>query len=555
MRVLKWLSILVVVAMLAAACGATPEPQVVKQVVTEVVEKTVIETVIVQGTAEVVEKEVVVTATPAPTTAPPSEPVPGGTLTISLGEDFVTFDPYYDEQNDFFKAPIFEAPLRVNLSVGFEPWLAESYEVSPDGLAVTLKMRKGVMFHNGREVKADDVVWSVERALDAEKGYHLSDRFTTCTGATKLDDYTVQINYSVNANSALDGISRLYLFPREAEATIGTVPVGTGPFKFEEWLPGDHLTLVKFEDYRQEGMPYLDKVVVKPIPDVQARMVNLLAGSIDGLWGVPLADVALLKQAPGVVVGANEIGGGFYTLIMNVKVPPFDNQLVRQALQYATDRDKINQLAFSGEGNMIVIPRAPTSWAYPEQFANYYTYDPEKAKQLLAEAGFPDGFKTRMLVRGTSGLYLDICQVWQQDLAQIGVEVELLPTDLPQFWPAFIGSQFDIAIQATGDSTVDPSGLFEGAACCRPFRNFAGITDNTTWFPGYKQVIEAARKELDQAKRKTLYDQAIDTMMDQAWTIPIAWYQTIYALKDRIQGFETIDSDGQMYLHDVWLMP
>jgi ABC-type transport system substrate-binding protein len=229
--------------------------------------------------------------------------------------------------------------------------------------------------------------------------------------------------------------------------------------------------------------------------------------------------------------------------------------LVRQALQYATDRDKINQLAFSGEGNMIVIPRAPTSWAYPEQFANYYTYDPEKAKQLLAEAGFPDGFKTRMLVRGTSGLYLDICQVWQQDLAQIGVEVELLPTDLPQFWPAFIGSQFDIAIQATGDSTVDPSGLFEGAACCRPFRNFAGITDNTTWFPGYKQVIEAARKELDQAKRKTLYDQAIDTMMDQAWTIPIAWYQTIYALKDRIQGFETIDSDGQMYLHDVWLMP
>ena len=555
MRVLKWLSILVVVAMLAAACGATPEPQVVKQVVTEVVEKTVIETVIVQGTAEVVEKEVVVTATPAPTTAPPSEPVPGGTLTISLGEDFVTFDPYYDEQNDFFKAPIFEAPLRVNLSVGFEPWLAESYEVSPDGLAVTLKMRKGVMFHNGREVKADDVVWSVERALDAEKGYHLSDRFTNCTGATKLDDYTVQINYSVNANSALDGISRLYLFPREAEATIGTVPVGTGPFKFEEWLPGDHLTLVKFEDYRQEGMPYLDKVVVKPIPDVQARMVNLLAGSIDGLWGVPLADVALLKQAPGVVVGANEIGGGFYTLIMNVKVPPFDNQLVRQALQYATDRDKINQLAFSGEGNMIVIPRAPTSWAYPEQFANYYTYDPEKAKQLLAEAGFPDGFKTRMLVRGTSGLYLDICQVWQQDLAQIGVEVELLPTDLPQFWPAFIGSQFDIAIQATGDSTVDPSGLFEGAACCRPFRNFAGITDNTTWFPGYKQVIEAARKELDQAKRKTLYDQAIDTMMDQAWTIPIAWYQTIYALKDRIQGFETIDSDGQMYLHDVWLMP
>jgi ABC-type transport system substrate-binding protein len=561
MRTLKWLLILVIAATLIAGCGTTPTPQVVKEVVTEVVEKEVLVTKEVEKEVVVtkeVEKqvEVVVTATPEPEATQPSEPVPGGKLTISLGEDFVTFDPYYDEQNDFFKAPMFEAPLRVNQNTGgFEPWLAESYEVSADGLSVTLHLRKGIKFHNGRELTADDVVWSVERALDAEKGYHLSDRFANCTGAVKVDDYTVQVNYSINATSSLDGIARLYMFPKEAEATIGTVPVGTGPFKYVEWIPGDHLTLAKFEDYWQEGKPYIDEIVVKPIPDVQARQVNLLAGAVDGIWGIQPADVALLESVPGITVGHSQGGGGFVAFIMNVKRSPFENQKVRQALQYATDRDKINQLAMSGEGEMIMIPRAPSSWAYSEEADKMYTYDPEKAKQLLAEAGYPNGFKTSILVRGAVGIYLDMCQVWQADLAAVGVQLELLPTDLPQFWPAFMGSDFDVAIQATGDSTIDPSGLFEGAACCRPFRNFSGITDDTTWFPGYKEVIDQAKLELDQAKRKALYDQAINIMMDQGWTIPIAWDQTIYAIRDKIQGFETIDSDGQMYLHDVWLMP
>jgi peptide/nickel transport system substrate-binding protein len=553
MRTLKWLSILAIATLLVAACGPTPAPQVVKEVVTEVVEKQVVVTEVVEKQVEV---EVVVTATPVPEAAPPTEPVAGGTLNISLGEDFVTFDPYFDEQNDFFKAPMFEAPIRANGNTSsFEPWLAESYEVSPDGTYVTLKMRQGVKFHNGREMTADDVVWSVERALDAEKGYHLNDRFQTCTGATKVDDYTVQVNYSVNATASLDGLARLYIFPKEAEENIATVPVGTGPFKFEEWVPGDHLTLTKFEDYWQEGRPYIDEIVVKPIPDVQARQVNLLAGAVDGIWGIQPADVALLETVPGITVGRPPGGGGFIAFIMNVLKPPFENQKVRQALQYATDRDKINQLAFSGEGEMINIPRSKASWAYSEEADQMYTYDPEKAKQLLAEAGFPDGFKTSMLIRGTQGIFLDVAQVWQADLANVGVDLELLPTDLPQFWPAFIGSQFETAIQATGDSTIDPSGLFEGAACCRPFRNFSGITEDTTWFPEYKAIIEQAKVELDQDKRKELYDQALKIMMDQAWTVPIAWDQTLYALTDKVQGFTDVDSDGQMYLQDVWLTP
>jgi peptide/nickel transport system substrate-binding protein len=550
----KWLFLVVLVTMVLAACGPTPAPQVVEKLVTEVV--TVKETVVVAGTPQVVEKTVevekVVTPTPVPEPTKSTAPKPGGTLTLSLGEDFITFDPYFDETNDFFKVAMFEAPLRISDEGGFEPWLAESYEVSPDGLSVILHMRHGVKFHNGREVKAEDVVWSVERALDTEKGYHLSDRFTTCTGAQALDDYTAQINYSVNANSALDGIARLYLIPKEADETVATVPVGTGPFKFEEWVPGDHLTLVKFDEYWQPGLPYLDKVVVKAIPDVQSRMVNLLAGAIDGLWGVPYSDKKLLQQAEGIVVDQSPPGFGFDAFIMNVNEPPFDDVRVRQAMQWAVDRDKINQLAFSGEATMTMLPRAPSSWAYPQELENYYYYDPEKAKQLLAEAGYPNGFKTQMLISGTGGVYLDMAQVYQQDLAQIGVEMELVPTELPQYWPLLMDSQFAIVSHGTGDATVDPSGLFEGAACCRPFRNFFGITDNTTWFPRYKQVIEQARAEVDQANRKALYDEAIRILEEQAWTIPVQWRRQQFALKTFIKGLRT-DLDGQVWLNEVWL--
>ncbi len=548
MRTKKWLFTLVALAMtfsMVTSC-ATPTPQVVKE--------TVKETVIVEGTPQVVEKvvEKVVTATPEPVEAPPTEPQPGGTLNLSLGPDFVTFHPYWDVTNANFKPTLFDPPVRIGDDGQFEAWLAESWEVSDDGLIITLHLRQGVKFHNGREMTADDVVWSVDYARDESFGHHLSDRFTTCTGAAKMDDYTVEIYYSQITHSALDGLARMYIFPQEAAETIETTPVGTGPFKLEEWVPGDHLTVVKFEDYWQEGLPYLDKIVVKPIPDAQSRMVNLLAGSIDGLWEVPLADKSLLKKAEGVTVGESAPGFGFYAFIMNINEPPFDNVLVRQAMNYAMDREKLRQLAFHGEGNMTVIPYAPTSWAYPEDLADFYTYDPDKAKELLAEAGYPDGFKTQMVIRGAGGEHLDQAQVYQQDLAQIGIEIEILPTELPQYWPILINSEFTIVSHATGEATVDPSGLFEGAACCRPFRNFFGIVDNDTWFPEYESLIAQASTEMDQGKRKEIYREALTILMEQGWTIPTAWRQKTFAIKDYVKGFRT-DMDGLIWLGETWL--
>jgi peptide/nickel transport system substrate-binding protein len=567
----KGLLIVFVVALASAAivaCGQAPTPETVEveKVVVEtvVVEKevikevegetvTVVETVVVEVEKEViVEVEATAEAMEAEAESGGSmEPQPGGTLNLSLGPDFITFHPYFDVSTGQFKPIFFEAPIRISDDGDFEPWLAESWEESEDGLSITLNLRQGIMFHNGREMTADDVVWSVDHARSEEFGHHLSDRFLLATGAEKIDDYTVKINYS-EVGPKLDGIGTMQIFPQEALDDIETVPVGTGPFKFEEWVPGDRLVATKFEDYWQEGLPYLDQVIIKPIPDEQSRMVNLLAGSIDALRGVPLADKVLLEQVPEVTVSTSPPGFFFYAFIMNINEPPFDNLLVRQAMNYAIDREKIAQTAFHGAEIPVLEPYPETTWAYVPELADYYTYDPEKAKELLAEAGYPDGFKTQMLIRGPSGPYVDQAQVYQQDLAAIGIEMELLPTELAQYFPALIGSEFAIASHGTGDATVDPSGLFEGAACCRPFRNFFGITDNDTWFPEYKELVEKGRASLDQEERKQFYQEALKIQMEQGWNIPTAWRQEIYAHNNNVHNFRT-DMAGNIWLNETWL--
>ena len=479
------------------------------------------------------------------------EPQAGGVLNLSLGPDFITFHPYFDVSTSQFKPIFFEAPIRISDEGDFEPWLAESWEESADGLSLTLHLRQGIMFHNGREMTADDVIWSVDHARSTEFGHHLSDRFQLATGAEKIDDYTVKINYS-EVGPKLDGIATMQIFPQEALENIETVPVGTGPFTFVEWVPGDRMVAERFDDYWQEGQPLLDGVVIKPIPDEQSRMVNLLAGSIDALRGVPLADKTLLAQADGITVSSSPPGFFFYAFIMNINEPPFDNQLVRQAMNYAVDRDKIVQTAFHGAEIPVLEPYPDTSWAYVPELADRYTYDPEKAKELLAEAGYPDGFKTQMLIRGPSGPYLDMAQVYQQDLAAIGIEMELLPTELAQYFDLLIGSQFAIVSHGTGDATVDPSGLFEGAACCRPFRNFFGITDNDTWFPEYLELVEKGRASLDQEERKQFYQAALEIQIEQGWNIPVSWRQEIFAYSNKVHNFRT-DMAGNIWLNETWL--
>jgi peptide/nickel transport system substrate-binding protein len=494
-------------------------------------------------------------------------PKAGGTLYLSLGDDFVTFHPYYNVTNSEFKAQFFEAPIRISDDGDFEPWLAQSWEQAADGLSITLHLRHGVMFHNGREMTAEDVVWCVSHARDGTYGHNLSDRFQNVTAAETLDRYTVRIDYSERSASQLDAIARLYIFPQEALSTIATVPVGTGPFKFSEWIPGSSLTIERFADYWRKGFPYLDKVVVQPIISEEAQLAALRAQTIDLLMNVSLSDKAELATEEDMVVGADPPGFSFYAFIININAPPFDNMLVRQAFNYAINRQEIADKAFYGQAQPVTIPYPPSSWAYAKDLESYYTYDPEKAKALLAEAGYPAGFSIKMLVRGTEGSLFDQAVVYQQQLAAIGIHAELVPATEEEYWPQLYASDFMMVSHSTGDTSVDPSGLFETAACCRPFRSFFGIQytqeelqkpldqrvdRSDAWFTQYRDVIKQAREQSDRTMRKSLYHRALEIMLEQSWTIPTVWSQATYAHWNYVRNFR-IDLDGTIWLGETWL--
>lgn len=538
-RLLATLAFLALITGLLTACGGQPAPAA--------------ESKSAAPPATSVAAEAKVSGTAAPVAAQnPAQVKRGGTLNMSMGTDFTTFDPFYDADNNTFKPVLFDAPLRISDDGKFELWLAEAMDEGADGLSTTLRFRKGVKFHNGREMTADDVVWSVDRARNDKIGHHLADRFQTVTGATKIDDYTVKVNFKEVTPGKLNALAGLYIFPKEAEKDIATKPVGTGPFKFQEWVPGDHLTLVKNPDYWRSGEPYLDKVVVKPLPDSQSRTVNILGGSVDLLRGVALSDKAQLAKAGDISLLSQPPGFAFYAFIMNVTRPPLDNHLVRQALNYAVDRDKLNKTVFSGEATMATLPYGDLSWAYPKDLEGYYKFDLDKAKKLLTEAGYPNGFKTSILIRGTGGVFLDMAQVYKQDLSKIGVDLEIIPIELAQYWPKLYASEFDMVSHSTGDANADPSGLFQSAAAARPYRNFFKITEDKTWFPKYADVIKQAGLERDQEKRKKLYHDAVQTFVEEGWTVPVAWNQDLFAYKNFVKGFRT-DLNANVWLNQVWL--
>lgn len=495
-------------------------------------------------------------ATPAPgakATPKPGDIKKGGTLTLSLGPEFPSFDPYYDVDNLEFKPVLFDSILRISDDgTKYEPWLAESWQEGADGKSLTLKLRQGVKWHNGRTMTADDLLWSLQYAMDTKPGHHRSDYYQTVEKVEKAGADSVKITYKSIDPSKYNALSQTFIFPQEALKDIASKPVGSGPFKLQEWVPGDHLTLVKNPDYWVQGKPYLDKVIVKPMPDQQSRIANLKAGSIDLLMGVPLADVSSVGKTKGLVTFTQPPGSNFFTVMINVTRPPFDKQEVRQAMMYALDRDKIGKTAMHGVGEPALLPYAKTSWAYDESLSKMYKYDINKAKDLLKQAGFPNGVKGSMMIRGIGNVYVDIAQVYQADLAKAGINVELKPTDLAQYFPLLYESNFDMVMHGTGEADLDPSGLFVGAACCRPFRNFMKITENKTWFPTYEKTVYAGRDELDQTKRKAIYKDALTILMQQAWIIPIYWNQQTFAFKDFVKGFRT-DSARFIWLTDTFV--
>lgn len=369
---------------------------------------------------------------------------PGGSITITYKDDVATLDPAigYDWQNWSMIKSLFDSLMDyVPGTTTLRPGLAESYALSDDGLTYTFKLRAGVKFHNGREMTAEDVKYSLDRVTNPTTqspgagffasiaGYDMAGD-AGLSGVEVIDPLTVKITLSRPDATFLHVMALNFssVVPKEAvdaaAGDFGKQPVGTGAFKLAEWTLGQKLVFEKNADYWRPGVPYLDQVLFEVGQEPVVALLRLQSGEVDvpgdgippAKFGEVMADPA---QAAQVVIGG-QLQTGYITL--NVTIPPLDNVEVRKAINMAINKDRITQI-INNRAVVATQPLPPSMPGYIEGYAGY-AYDVEGAKALLAAAGLADGFETDLYVMNTDP-NPRIAQAIQQDLAAIGVKANL----------------------------------------------------------------------------------------------------------------------------------
>ncbi|MCX7304846.1 MAG: ABC transporter substrate-binding protein [Hyphomicrobiales bacterium] len=400
-------------------------------------------------------------------------------------------------------ANVFEGLTRIGARGEVLPALAESWTVSDDGKVYTFKLRTSVKYHDGTDFNADDVKFSLDRAradnsTNAQKGL-----FAAIDTVEVVDSATVKVTLKNPQGSFLYNMGwgdAVIVAPESAETNKDN-PVGTGPFKFGSWAKGSSITLVKADSYWGDPVA-LDKVEFRIIPDAAAAVPALLSGDVQALPNFQLGDALPQVQSDPrfkVVIGSTE---GETVLATNNKKPPFDNLKVRQAIAHAIDRKAIIDGASGGYGVPIGSHFSPANAAYVD-LTGTYPYDPAKAKALLAEAGFPDGFKTTLKLPPV-GYARDGGQIIASELRDIGIDAEIIPVEWADWLKqVFTEKDYDLSIV----SHTEPNDIDIYAR-----KDYYFNYDN----PAFHKVIEELNLTSDEAKRTELYGQAQKILADDA---------------------------------------
>ena len=439
---------------------------------------------------------------------------------------------------------IYEGLTAIDKDLKIIPSLAESWTVSEDGKTYTFKLRSGVSFHDGSPMEAADVVASVKRLLSKDMASPLASRLSAVESADAVDAQTVELKLKEPSAALLSSLSVIAIVPRAMETNkdaLQMTPVGTGPFKFQEWRPNGYILLTKNEAYWDKGLPKLSGLKFNIVPESATRQVGLTNGQYALLPNIDAATALQLKGKPSVKLA--ETMDLAYTLIgMNVSKPPFDNPKVREAVNYAINRQEIVEAALFGAG----VPGGPLSpalksWALDVKEFGCYVHDPAKAQALLMEAGVATPVAVSMKVLPRQDIK-DVAQVVQEQLNQAGFKVELVNQEQGQFIQDWRNSNFDM-FASINAGQPDPDEYFY-----RTFRT--GGSTNVFKYSDAEidSLLDKARTLSDQAERKAAYDQVQKKL---ACTGPVAHltYGTLFsAMNEKLKGYDVMPNRSLMML-------
>lgn len=452
-------------------------------------------------------------------------------LKIALAADITSLDPqgHNDTKSERVSFLLFNRLFRLNTDFEVVPDLAESWE-QPSPTEWVIKIKEGVLFHDGTEMKASDVKFSLERSLTMPKVQHV---LAEVASVEVMDDYTVKITTNtafapflytlVHAGASI--VPAAYVESGDEFAT----PIGSGPYKFVEWVSGDKVTVVKNDEYFDaDNMGQMPTITFKVIPEGTSRTIALETGEIDVVDELPSNDVPKVEEAANLSMYTSASTRIDY-LGMNTQMAPFDNELVRQAFNYAVDKEAVMLVAIDGTGVETESILAPSMLGYT---AADYSYDPAKAQELLAQAGYPDGFELTLWASGDQRKRM--AEVIQANLMEVGINatIEMLE------W----GTYIDELMAGTGqafvmgwtsnpdpDSTLTPlyySGSVGGM-------NFTRIEDAKI-----DELIMAGRSEMDMNKRVEIYNELHSYTMGKAPLVPLFTKNNLVGANAGLKGVE-----------------
>jgi len=455
----------------------------------------------------------------------------GGNVVVIIPQDLDYLDPHLAVAAGTHEVlfNVFEGLLKPNEQGDLYPAIAESCEVSPDGLTYTFKLRGGIKFHDGRTVTSADVKYSYDRLAGADTGKPLHAGFAGVQSVEAPDPSTVIIRLEENNASFLTALTAAVI--PDGYENSNKQPVGTGPFKFKEYLPGQRLVVEKFADYYIEGVPTLDQVEFRIITDPEAALLALKSGEADIYPRIGTEhledlddDVYTKLSAPQNLV---------QLMTYNIARKPFDDIRVRQAINYAIDKDEIIEGVALGKGTKLGSNLSPVlAKYYQEGLEDIYPTDIDKAKSLLAEAGYPDGFETTLSVPSIYQFHVDTAQVIVQQLEKIGVKAQIELVE----WAVWLeriykGRDYDLTIIGL-DGKLNPYDILNKYLSDAP-NNFFNYKSEA-----FDETLRAAVKEIDDAKRVELYKQAQTILAQDAAAVYIMDPNLNVAIRGKLAGYK-----------------
>lgn len=485
-------------------------------------------------------------------TAQPA-PVRGGTLSVGWVPGAKTLDPHLSVQwpERFVLYMVFNTLVGLDRNFNVVPELARSWQVSPDGKRVTFQLQRGVKFHDGTDFTADVVKWNVERILDpAVKSPQRGQLEPAVATVTVVDPHTVAFELKKPFAPLLAALAERPGFivspaaVRSRGEAFGRTPVGTGPFRFVDWVADSRVTLERFADYWDAGKPYLDRVVFRVVPDPTVRLTMVRTGEIDVATDVDAKDVPTLQGDGRLKVSELKPPARWTALQWQVDKPPFNNKALRQAIALAVDRAELRDVLLSGFGEPARGPVVPGLWWFDPGFKGIGT-DVEAARRKLAEAGYPNGFRHKFTVTNTPQ-WIRLAELLQAQLSRINVTLELELAN-PADAYALVVQRKTNWTHTNWTQRADPHGLLSILFHSKGFANTTGYGN-----PRVDELLDQAAAIYEPERRRPLYHEAERLIVEDAPYVFLNYTADFAVMTRRLQNWGWIP-DLVPRFRELWL--